>query len=746
MKKVELLSPVGNMESLFMAVNGGADAVYLGGKKFGARAYANNFDDIEMVKAIKYCHLYGVKIYVTVNTIIYEKEFQSVIDYIEFLHINGVDAIIMQDLGLISYCRNKFPNLEIHASTQAHNHNKKGLLALKELGITRVVLARELSLNEINSIDVDIEKEVFIHGALCISYSGCCLFSSMNGKRSGNRGECVGSCRLPYSLYEDDKKISTKGDYLISAKTLCTATNIEELLKTDITSFKIEGRMKSPFYVGYITRLYRSLIDKYYENQPLNITEEELNNIKLLYNQELTNGFLFTDSKSSIVNVHSPNHIGIPIGEVISYDPKYIKIKLTKDLNQEDGIRLPNNEGMIVNRLYDEKLLLVNSVKKGSIAIVDNKINLNILGKVLKTIDVNLHKTITSMREKKIPINIECIAKLNNRLELIIDDGINKVKKIGPLVEQAINTSTISDRIEEQLTKLGNTPFIKNNVNILADQNIFISIKELNEIRRVAIEELIIIRENSKKEVIINNEKQDIKERNTNNSYSLSILVRNEEQLITSLELDIDRIYVTDYNLYEKYKTKDKIYYRTKRVSSNQKNFSNENLLVTELGGINKYSKNNKVISDYYLNVVNSKTIKYLENLNVSLITLSPELDYLKAIDIKDHSKTELIIYGRIEVMVMSYCPINKFLNNEKIPCNYCSNNKNYYLVNKALDKYPMITDTNITHILHHKPIDYIEEMNTYMKIGITNYRVELFDEKKEDIIRLFNKIKKVIK
>ena len=179
MKKVELLSPAGNMESLIFAVQNGADAVYVGGKKFGARAFANNFDYDELVEAIKYCHLYGVKIYITVNTICFEEELNDVINYIEFLYKNHVDALIMQDLGLISIVRKIFPNMEIHASTQMHNHNDDGLELLKRLGIKRAVLDREMSLDEIKELKTDIEKEVFIHGALCISYSGCCLFSSM---------------------------------------------------------------------------------------------------------------------------------------------------------------------------------------------------------------------------------------------------------------------------------------------------------------------------------------------------------------------------------------------------------------------------------------------------------------------------------------------------------------------------------------------------------------------------------------
>ena len=203
--RTELLSPCGNIECVYQAVNNGADAIYLAGKKFGARKYANNFTEEEIIKTINYCHLYGVKVYITVNTMIYEEEVKECLEYIEFLYKNNVDALIMQDIGLIDTVLKKYPNLEVHASTQCHNHNKEGISFLKSLGVKRIVLDRELSLDEINDIDIDIEKEVFIHGALCVSYSGCCLFSSMNGGRSGNRGECVGSCRQPYNLIENNK-------------------------------------------------------------------------------------------------------------------------------------------------------------------------------------------------------------------------------------------------------------------------------------------------------------------------------------------------------------------------------------------------------------------------------------------------------------------------------------------------------------------------------------------------------------
>ena len=258
MKKVELLSPVGNMEMLYQAVHNGADAVYLAGKRFGARKYANNFDEKEIIDAIKYCHLYGVKVYVTVNTMIYESELDDVLEYLKYLHINGVDAIIMQDIGLISKVREYLPNLEIHASTQLHNHNNSGAKLLKELGVTRIVFDREMSIDEIKNINVDIEKEVFVYGALCVCYSGCCLFSSLNGGRSGNRGECVGSCRLPYNLIENNKYIKTDGKYLLSTKDLNALPNLKTILESGVDCLKIEGRMKSPYYVGYVTKVFRT--------------------------------------------------------------------------------------------------------------------------------------------------------------------------------------------------------------------------------------------------------------------------------------------------------------------------------------------------------------------------------------------------------------------------------------------------------------------------------------------------------
>ena len=373
MDKVELLSPAGNLECLMYAVKNGADAVYFGGKKFGVRNFATNFDKEEIIKAIKYCHLYGVKVYITVNTLCFEEELEEVLQYIEFLYENQVDALIMQDLGLMSIVREKYPNLPIHASTQFHNHNSYVLKLLEKMGVKRAVLAREMSLNEIKKMNTSLDKEIFIHGALCVCYSGCCLFSAMHGKRSGNRGECVGSCRLPYKLLENNKAIKTNGDYILSTRSLCTIENIDKIIESGVASLKIEGRMKSKEYVGYITRLYRNKIDSYYKNKNIKVLNNEINNIKKLYNRELTSGYLFDNFGNKLMNIKTSNHIGTNLGTVLEIDKKKIRIKLKDNLSQGDGIRFDNGKGFIVNKLYDKNNKLVNKLSSGEIAIVDNK-------------------------------------------------------------------------------------------------------------------------------------------------------------------------------------------------------------------------------------------------------------------------------------------------------------------------------------------------------------------------------------
>lgn len=737
--KKELLCPVGNKEMLYQAIHNGADAVYLSGINYGARRFANNFTNEELVSAIKYSHLYGVRVYVTVNTLIYESEIEDVLKYIEFLYLNGVDAVIMQDTGLILITRKIFPELEIHASTQCHNHNEEIIKLWKDLGVKRVVFAREMSLDDIKNVSVDIEKEVFVYGALCVCYSGCCLFSSLNGGRSGNRGECVGSCRLPYKLVKNSEVLKVDGNYILSTKEINTLDHIKELMESDITSFKIEGRMKSPSYVGYVTRMFRILIDKYYKNEELKLSNEEILNLKKLFNRDFSDGYLF--NSNDVMNIKTPNHQGVEIGRVIDSNKDKITIKLIDDLSQNDGIRFKNiDKGMIVNRLYNTKNLLINSITRGNICILDNKFNVKTNDIVLKTIDSKLISSLENIEEKRIEIDMKVKCFIGTKIELTITDGINSATSYGCIVESAINREITNDDIIKQLSKLGNTPFKLRNIDIVKDDNIFVNIKDLNEIRRDVVEKLITLRESRNIKIIKNTYIEDSKKEDKLKDISLNVLVRNEEQLLVCLNNNINTIYVTDFQLYKKYKDNNNIYYRLDRVMNKYREFNNERLLVTELGSINKYYKDNTLISDYYLNITNHYSINLLNNYNVKRVTLSVELDDYKIKDIIKYSNnTELIIYGRLELMVMKYCPLKKCLNY----CNSCKNgNDKFYLEDKHGNRYPMLRNNCITHIMHSNILDKIDNIDTYIDMGINNYRLELFDEDKYQVQVIIDRFK----
>ena len=244
MNKIELLAPAGSMESLIAAINNGADAIYLGGSKFSARAYASNFDNETMMKAVDYAHSYNVKVYVTMNTLLKQNELKEALKYVGYLYEIGVDALIIQDTGLINLCKDVYPEFELHASTQMTVHNGEGALYFTEKGLQRIVLSRELTLDEIKYIskDLGIETEIFVHGALCVCYSGQCLMSSMIGGRSGNRGRCAQPCRMQYTL-KGETTGQRKG-YILSPKDTCLIDDIEGLIKSGTSSLKVEGRMK----------------------------------------------------------------------------------------------------------------------------------------------------------------------------------------------------------------------------------------------------------------------------------------------------------------------------------------------------------------------------------------------------------------------------------------------------------------------------------------------------------------------
>ncbi|MCO5384213.1 MAG: U32 family peptidase [Methanosarcina barkeri] len=365
-EKPELLAPAGSMEALVAAVENGADAVYLGAWAFSARGYASNFSEKELEEAIDYAHLRGVKVYVTVNILLKEREVENALKLLSCLREMGADAVIVQDLGLISLAGKYLPDLPLHASTQMTLHNSEGVNFVKKLGINRVVLSRESSLEEIKRIKekTGTEIEVFIHGALCISYSGQCLLSSLIGGRSGNRGYCAQPCRKKYRLYCEGKQIQTSGSYLLSPKDLNTTPGLGALIEAGIESLKIEGRMKRPEYVAGVVRIYSHLIDRYIENPAgYFVSEEEQETLTQLFNRGFTQGYFFENPRWELISRENPHNRGIPAGKVVGYDrlSSRIRVKLSRPLRLGDGIMVenaetrPEDKGKIISSMYTGK-------------------------------------------------------------------------------------------------------------------------------------------------------------------------------------------------------------------------------------------------------------------------------------------------------------------------------------------------------------------------------------------------------
>ena len=710
--KKELLAPAGNMECLKAAVYNGADAVYLACKNFGARKFASNFTNEEIIEAIKFCHLYGVKVYVTMNTLVKNSEVSSFIEQAKFLHKNGVDAILVQDFGMICLLREMFPNLEIHASTQANTSSYDTAKFYYDLGIKRVVFSRELSIEEIDKIDIPIEKEVFIHGALCISYSGLCLMSSMLGERSGNRGECTGCCRLPYTLYDKDKKISCN-KYLLSTKELNTSTEFDKLLNSSIYSFKIEGRMKSPLYVGFIVNLYRRLIDK----EEVNL-DEETDKLKTIFNREFTKGHLFNIIDKNIMNTKSPNHQGLIIGKTSLYKDK-IKITLNKGktLSQNDAIRFVNsNKGMMVNFLYDHNMKLCKEAK--DICYVDNKLRIDSDDTLSKTGDYNLELEYKNKEKKKVPIKFIVKAHINKSLEVSISDYETTITKSIGTVYKAEKTPVDKENIIKHLNKLGESPFKLKDIDIEMDDNIFIQIKILNELRRDLVEELINKRQYINNDIVEN--KVSFKKIDKPNEWSnkISVSVRNKNQLLEVLKLKVDRIYVYDEKLYEEFKHLNNIYYILPKCSFDIMSSLKEKNITSDYFDFSK----TKVLGSYSLNVENIYTGYYLQKHGLLNIPISVELkedeikDFIKLYKEKfGESSFEVFTYGRVENMIIKGNILD------------LDNKLTYNLKDIKNRLFKVYYDNTNTHILNYQE-HRLSKINNCIK------RLDFYDEDEKTI------------
>lgn len=718
----ELLSPVGSREALTAAVQNGADAVYLGGKAFSARQYANNFDRDELKESVYYAHVRGVKVYVTVNTLLNDAEFSELVEYLKFLYEIGVDAIIIQDLGVARVASELLPGLPLHASTQMTVHNIAGVEALKEHNFQRIVLARELGLKEIAEIKrkTGVELEVFVHGALCVCYSGQCLMSSMIGGRSGNRGRCAQPCRMEYALVDRNGHVladpKETGFHLLSPKDLNMLRHLPELSEAGVSSLKIEGRMKRPEYVAIVTRIYREALDRYMHSpEEYHVDENEIKELGQIFNRGFTTGYFFGKPGKDMMSFKRPNNRGIRLGRVTksSWADKTAEILLEEVLRIGDGIEFWVSEGGRKGQVVNRILLDGKQVEE---AYAGQKVQITAEGKikagdrVFKTHDTQLisaaEQSYKSSKEiKKIPLKFSIKAMIGQPFIITVSDDMKNTYTAvsGFAGQEAIKKPLTRESLKDQLDRLGNTPYSLNDFEAEIEENVMVPVSEINETRRKAIEGLSQIRGRIDRVKVneeefsqkahrlfypIRNDVRQSAEKTLQKEIKLSVKPHNFDTLTLSAQNGADIIYFGDFRgsgygnlgLSEMEKAYDfcsnngcELVIATPRISRENEmsymhrliDFAGENnlaVLAGSLGALKEAKKRgiSRIFIDYYFNVYNSQAAAWLnENYQVAGLNLSPELtiDQIKGIRENIDMPFEAVVEGHLPLMITEYCP-----------------------------------------------------------------------------------------
>ena len=801
MTKVELLAPVGDWNCLKAAVQNGADAVYFGVEQFNARMYAANFNVEDMKQVIDYCKLRNVKTNLTLNTLLENCEFDNAVDLAKEAYKAGVDAIIVQDLGLAKYLIDNIPGLPIHASTQMTVHNLQGVLKLEKLGFDRVVLSRELSCEEIEYIckNCKVEIETFIHGALCICYSGQCLFSSVVGGRSGNRGKCAGPCRLPYELISEnaethERKSIDKG-YLLSTKDLCGIAYLPRLIQAGVKCFKIEGRMKSPEYVATVTRIYRKYIDMVLNNDDFIIDEKDINDLMQVFNRGgFSDGHLDSKHNRNLIFPEKPSNMGIYLGTIKKYNSNkgHITLQLEEDLELGDSISVSNEASkylvseLMIKNVNQKKVSANTEVTigrmKGNIKVGDKvyRISSKALSDFAKT-------SYDNCENKKIPLNCTVTIKKNTPISMEISTNKNTcynelyssiyVKEISNMIPiDALKTPISVERVVKQISKTTNTPFSFENITVLLDDGLYVpSISTLNELRRTALEKV--------EQEILSRAKRTLLDlsRKSKESITYTPNVKNPEISVLFRQLDLDfdytkldkekitNIYVSlelfiskkyskvisyfsdNYNLYIYVPSIIKTNYKNIALSTIEQAvmiYNIKGFIVSNIGDfelLKKYSKDYEFIGNYTLNVFNNNTMEEYRKLGLSRITLSRELnqELIKEMLANANINTEMIVYGNLPLMASSYCFLGE--TNKCYPdCGTnCKKNNKYYLKDRLGFNFRVVPNSieTVTLICNSKTLSVSTKdlPVNFVRLDILN---ESINEINEAVDKAYNREK----
>ena len=769
MNEIELLAPVGSFDALKAAVQNGANAVYLGGKDFSARASANNFDREELIEAVKYAHIRDVRVFVTTNTLIKQNEIEDFVEYAKFLYDIDVDALIMQDIGVAMLIHDLLPDFELHASTQMVAHSLEDVQYLESVGFKRVVLARELTVDEIKYIcdNTNVDIEVFVHGALCVCYSGGCLMSSMIGNRSGNRGRCAQPCRQKYTMIDisTGEEIHSNGEYLLSTKDLNTIEDVDKIIETGVLSLKIEGRMKKPEYVATVINSYRNAIDEYQATKKVNISTETMEDLYTIFNRKFTKGLILGEVGEDVMNSNVPNNQGLYVGKVVDYNKKAkrLKIKLEGTLKKGDGINLG---GGTIGRIIKGKEIV-------QIGYKGETIELDFIGEarknqpVFKTSDTNLiekkKKTYTQDKEfAKNLIDAEITIKLGEYPELkLIDKNNNSVTVKGDkLVEKALKVALGEEKIETQIKKLGNTPYELDDLKINLDKGVSMPISLINQMRREAIELLdearIPVKGRAYKDSKIKYSPKKYA-KDTNSNSKIRVKINNIEALKSIINLDIDMIYYEDVATLEQAMAmatanNKKLIYSAPRIVRNKEykrleksnEYCKENVQISALGQVKYYKENSENVSfdvDYYLNPFNSETINHYKKEGATTVCISQELNIHEIKETTKYTDMEIetVAYGYIPMMLSEYCPMGVVARSCKKDkrCSTCKESK-YVLRDFKGEEYRISQDLFCRSTIYNSIANcLINNLDELSDAGINVFRLDFTHESPELISKI---------
>ncbi|HYF83465.1 MAG TPA: DUF3656 domain-containing protein [Clostridia bacterium] len=800
MNKIELLAPAGNFEALAAAVESGADAVYLGGNKFSARAYADNFDGETLAKAVSYAHIRGVKVFVTINILLSDRELVEALDYVNYLYQIGIDAIIVQDLALLKLAASAFPDLNIHCSTQMTVHNAEGVKYYSDLGAKRIVLARELPLEEVTHIaeSTGVETEIFIHGALCVSYSGQCLMSSLIGGRSGNRGRCAQPCRKKYSFYnfKTGKVESENQDkHIMSTRDLNTYNRLEELVESGVTSLKIEGRMKKAEYVAIVVKHYRTALDSILKKGGGKAKEAEYE-LTSAFNREFTEGYLFGKRNSDIVSIERPDNRGVRLGKVLKQKGDIASIYIEEGfLNDGDGIEIVPQEGRSTGTIISGIRVNGENVKSaftGDTAEIFIRDRVEAGSQVSKNLDSALNK---KAREEYAPENTR---KITLDCRIVMKAGqfpvIMAADKVGNSVsytdeekiEPAQKSATSTEKVMEQLGKTGDTPYLIKVTEAEIENNCYIPARQINRMRREVLRLLSQKRSQKHDRPILQLDAAAlvdsmISDNEVSKDTSVEFIagVRNQAAAISAvMNGGADTVYLLS-DAYEGDITADSIklaelcksmgkslFYVLPNVARERelkqiqsrlvkitKKIGHENFgLVISASGQFELARQlgiDRVRVNYSFNVFNSVSASHLYRDGAEAVGLSPELNLPQIRTISSACKfpLEAVVYGYMPVMTTEYCPVSIQQGGSCSDAGGCINS-DYGIIDEKGKIFRIIKLGSCrTQLLNSNALLLAEELGDVLGSGLTKLRADFYFESPDEIsniMKLFRNYKNI--